>query len=215
MIFEKRFLFGSKGLSSDITVWIAEINASIISNLISWSRNLNIWSFIDSGSTPILGRTSLGGWLSRIECALFKSGECFRNVELLRWDIMRWVFGDHMPLIHGKGQTLHSNYSFPTKGVLALTCRSWKMHAFQNTDFLDLMFWFDLIFKNIFFEKCVQDCNKPKPTEMGEGFVEIMLGWMTRSNLGSNVFDGWHSKYPEAFAKIHLGDEGLHLAKRP
>jgi len=40
MIFEKHFLSSLKGLSSDITVWIAETNASIISNLISWSMKL-------------------------------------------------------------------------------------------------------------------------------------------------------------------------------
>ena len=38
---------------------------------------------------------------------------------------------------------------------------------------------------------------------------------MTRPNLASSVSDGWNSQYPEAFAKIHLGDEGLHLAERP
>ena len=36
----KQFLSGSKGLSSDKTVWRVETNASIISNLISWSMKL-------------------------------------------------------------------------------------------------------------------------------------------------------------------------------
>ena len=50
---------------------------------------------------------------------------------------------------------------------------------------------------------------------MGEGFVEIILGWVTRPNLGSSVLDGWHSQYPKAFAEIHLGDGGLPLVKKP
>ena len=33
-----------------------------------------------------------------------------------------------------------------------------------------------LFFLFFFFEKCVQDCNKSKPAEMGEGFVETMFG---------------------------------------
>ena len=48
--------------------------------------------------------------------------------------------GDHMPLIPGKEQPLHSNNSFPTIGVLSLTCCSYKMHVLQNIDFHDLMF---------------------------------------------------------------------------
>ncbi|KAK7860760.1 hypothetical protein CFP56_033171 [Quercus suber] len=31
---------------------------------------------------------------------------------------------------------------------------------------------------------------------------------MTRPNLGSSVFDEWHSQYSKAFAKIHLGMKG-------
>ena len=50
---------------------------------------------------------------------------------------------------------------------------------------------------------------------MGEGFVEIIPGWVTRPNLGSSVSDGWHSQYPKVFVKIHLGDEGLLLVKKP
>ena len=40
--FQKHFLSGSKGLSSDITIWIAETNTSIISNLFSWSMKDNV-----------------------------------------------------------------------------------------------------------------------------------------------------------------------------
>jgi len=37
---KKHFLSGSKGLLSDITIWIVETNASIISNPINWSMKL-------------------------------------------------------------------------------------------------------------------------------------------------------------------------------
>ena len=57
----------------------------------------------------------------------------------------------------------------------------------------DILIWTFMFWSYILFEKCVHDCNKPKLTMMGEGFVEIMLGWVTRSNLGSSVSDGWLS----------------------
>ena len=31
----------------------------------------------------------------------------------------------------------------------------------------------------------------------------------------STVSNEWNSQYLEAFAKIHIGDEGLHLIKKP
>ena len=65
------------------------------------------------------------------------------------------------------------------------------------------------------FENFVQDCNKPKPTEMGEGYSEIIPGWVIKPNLGSSVLDGWHSQYPKAFVKIHLGDGGHPHVKKP
>ena len=145
------------------------------------------------------------------------------NVELLGSDIMRWVFGDHMALILGKGQPLHSNDSFSTKGVLALTFRSWKMHAFQNIDFHDLIFWFehlcfDLILKNLFFsfwKMCTR--LQQNLSQLKREKVSLNSVWdvVTRPNLESSVSDGWHSQYPKAFAKIHLGDGGLSLVKKP
>ena len=78
-------------------------------------------------------------------------------------------------------------------------------HRFSWFDVLiwTFMLWSYFEKSPFFFKKCVQDFNKPKLTEMGEGFVEIILGWVTRPNLGSSVLDGWHSQYPKAFAKIH------------
>ena len=90
---------------------------------------------------------------------------------------------DILALIPGKGWPLHSNNSFPIKEGFGIDLPLLKdacvsKHRFSWFDLLiwTFMLWF-YFGKSLFsfsFFKCVEDYNKPKPTEVREGFVGIV-----------------------------------------
>ena len=169
-----------------------------------------MWSFTDSGSTPILGRTSPEGFDYQ-ELNVHFAKVVNDSGMWSCWDGISWgeCLGITCPLSLVRNNHFTQTTLFPPKGfwhwlVALRRCMRFKTQIFMIWCF-DLNIYALILFWKIsfFFEKCVQDCNKPKLTEMGEGFVEIIPGWVTRPNLGSSVLDGRHSQYPKAFTKIH------------
>ena len=145
--------------------------------------NLNMWSFTNSGSTPISGRTSLGG----VDCQEL-------NVHFVKvvnvsgmwscWDGISWgeCLGITCPLSLVRDNHFTQTTLFPQKGFwhwLATfrRCMHFKTQIFRIWFLIWTFMLWSYFEKSYFsFEKCVQDCNKPKPTETREGFVETVFG---------------------------------------
>ena len=111
------------------------------------------------------------------------------------WDGISWgkCLAITCPLSLVRDNHFTQTTLFPQKGFwhwLAALRRS--MCALKHRfSWFDVLIWTFMLWsyfgKSLFFEKCVQDCNNPKPTKMGEAFVDH-IGMSDKVKFGFQCF---------------------------